>query len=220
MDQTRHHFTQALQEMYQSILRMGTLVEEALRKALTSVSTLDYKLAEQVITDDKRIDQAQLEVEDACAKLIATEQPVATNLREILVAIKIASDLERIGDHARHLARSLDTFAHDAFQEVVPSMEKMTERGISMLHDSLTAFVEQDPEKARTVAARDEEIDAMHRALYQRIVEIMRHEPELIEDATRLLFLNRFLERLGDHVTNVCEWIIYAKTSEHVELNE
>lgn len=220
MDQTRHHFTKALDDMYQSILRMGTLVEEALRKALTSVSTLDYKLAEQVIADDKRIDQAQLDVEDACAVLIATEQPVATNLREILVAIKIASDLERIGDHARHLARSLDTFAHDAFSEIVPSMERMTERGISMLHDSLTAFVEQDPEKARTVAERDDEIDAMHRALYQKIVDTMKHEPELIEDATRLLFLNRFLERLGDHVTNVCEWIIYAKTSEHVELNE
>ena len=99
-------------------------------------------------------------------------------------------------------------------------MEKMTERGISMLHDSLTAFVEQDPEAARSVAGRDEEIDAMHRALYQKIVGIMKHDPELIEDATRLLFLNRFLERLGDHVTNVCEWIIYAKTSEHVELNE
>jgi phosphate transport system protein len=80
--------------------------------------------------------------------------------------------------------------------------------------------VEQDPDKARSVAARDEEIDAMHRNLYQKIVKIMKHEPELIEDATRLLFLNRFLERLGDHVTNVCEWIIYAKTSEHVELNE
>lgn len=220
MNQTRHHFAQALKDMYQSILRMGALVEEALRKALTSVSTLDYKLAEQVITDDARIDQAQMEVEEACTKLIATEHPVATNLREILVAIKIASDLERIGDHARHLARSLDTFAHDAFQEVVPPMERMTERGIAMLHDSLTAFVDQDPDKAREVAARDEEIDAMHRALYQKIVDLMKHQPELIEDATRLLFLNRFLERLGDHVTNVCEWIIYAKTSEHEELNQ
>ncbi|MFP4329402.1 MAG: phosphate signaling complex protein PhoU [Spirochaetaceae bacterium] len=220
MDQTRFNFSRSLQDMYQSILRMGALVEEALRKALTSVSTLDYKLAEQVIADDSRIDTTQMEVEEACTKLIATEQPVATNLREILVTIKIASDLERIGDHARHLARSLDTFAHDAFQELVPPMERMTQQGIGMLHDSLTAFVEQDPQKAREVAARDEEIDAMHRALYQKIVDVMKHQPDLIEDATRILFLNRFLERLGDHVTNVCEWIIYAKTSVHEELNE
>lgn len=220
MDQTRFNFSRSLQDMYQSILRMGALVEEALRKALTSVSTLDYKLAEQVIADDSRIDTTQMEVEEACTKLIATEQPVATNLREILVTIKIASDLERIGDHARHLARSLDTFAHDAFQELVPPMERMTQQGIGMLHDSLTAFVEQDPQKAREVAARDEEIDAMHRALYQKIVDVMKHQPDLIEDATRILFLNRFLERLGDHVTNVCEWIIYAKTSVHEELND
>ena len=124
MDQTRHHFTQSLKEMYQSILRMGTLVEEALRKALTSVSTLDYTLAQQVITDDKRIDQAQLEVEDACAKLIATEQPVATNLREILVAIKIASDLERIGDHARHLARSSTPLPTTPFRRWSPPWKR------------------------------------------------------------------------------------------------
>jgi phosphate transport system protein len=206
--------------MYQNVLRMGTLVEEALRKALTAVTNDDRTLAEAVKANDNAIDALQFEIDRRCTELIATEQPVATDLREILVAMKIASDLERIGDHARHLVRVIDELTDETFRETLPRFREMTEMGILMVHDSITAYVNHDPESAKKVARRDDEIDRMHKELYQELIAIVKQNPEVAEKGTSLIFLNRFLERLGDHVTNMCEWIVYAKSGEHQELNK
>lgn len=218
--ETRRHFRQQLDQLYREVLRMGVTVEEALRKAVRAVEERDRELANKVIDDDSLVDQMQLELEESGAQLLATEQPVATNLREILVIIKIASDLERIGDHARHLARLTFEDSSELVEQALPAMRQMTEFGISMVHDSLSAFVDQDPAKAREVAARDDRMDEMHRALYRQIVEAMQAHPGWVEIGTNLVFVNRFLERLGDHVTNMCEWVVYARTGEHVELNQ
>ena len=218
--ETRQHFTNELHQMYQDVLQMATLVEEALRKALTAVSTQNAELAEQVKKDDHRIDTLQFAIDRRCTEIIATEQPVATDLREILVAMKISSDLERIGDHARHLVRVMEHLTDSVFRETLPHFAEMTEKGILMVHDSITAYVNHDAEQARTVARRDDEIDALHRALYKELVSLIASNPDRVETGTALVFLNRFLERLGDHVTNMCEWIVYAKTGEHVELNK
>ncbi len=216
----RQHFNQQMADIHELILRMGSYVEESLLKALTAIKTRNRELSRQVIESDGLIDALQLEIEESCTVVIATEQPVATDLREIMVAIKIASDLERIGDHARHLARSLERISPEFFAETLPIIEEMTRIGVSMVHDSLSAYVNHDSERARAVAKRDDEIDALHSDLYRKILESMREHPERIEQGTTLVFLNRFLERLGDHVTNMCEWIIYAATGEHIELNK
>ncbi|MFW5695233.1 MAG: phosphate signaling complex protein PhoU, partial [Alkalispirochaeta sp.] len=197
-----------------------TLVEEALRKALTAVTNQDYELAEHVKKNDHQIDTLQFALDKRCTEIIATEQPVATDLREILVAMKISSDLERIGDHARHLVRVMDHLTDAVFRETLPRFAEMTEKGISMVHDSITAYVNHDPHQAREVARRDDDIDEMHRALYKELLSMIAANPDRVETGTALVFLNRFLERLGDHVTNMCEWIVYAKTGEHVELNK
>lgn len=218
--QTRHHFQEQLHTMYQDVLRMGTLVEEALQKALTAVTNDDRTLAESVKKNDAAIDTLQFEIDKRCTELIATEQPVATDLREILVAMKIASDLERIGDHARHLVRVIDELTDDTFRDTIPRFREMTEMGITMVHDSITAYVNHDAERAKTVARRDDEIDVLHRALYKELIGIVQKNPDRVEEGTSLIFLNRFLERLGDHVTNMCEWIVYAKSGEHQELNK
>lgn len=218
--ETRKHFRQQLDQLYRDVLRMGVVVEEALQKAVTAMETRDQNLARSVIDGDLEIDRFQLALEEDGAQLLATEQPVATNLREILVIIKIASDLERIGDHARHLAKLVFEDPSDLVNRVLPSMRKMTTVGIGMVHESLRAFVDQDAEKAKEVAARDDQIDAMHRELYREIVGAMQEHPDWVEIGTNLVFVNRFLERLGDHVTNMCEWIVYAKTGEHVDLNK
>lgn len=216
----RQHFREQLDQMYQDVLHMGTLVEEALRKALTAIRTGDFELAESVANEDEIIDELQFSLDERCAKLIATEQPVATDLREIIVAMKIASDLERIGDHARHLVRSIDQLRDSVFQPVWPLIREMTTKGIDMVHDSLTAYVNHDAATARAVARRDDEIDALHHQIYAALLEAMEQHPDRLEQGTSLVFLNRFLERLGDHVTNMCEWIVYARTGEHVELNK
>jgi phosphate transport system protein len=215
----RHHFQEDLKALYQNILKMGTLVEEALRKALTALSTGDVTLANQVIENDLTIDQLQIKIEDRCTTIIATEQPVASDLREIITSIKIATHLERIGDHARHLAKAVSTILDDQLLQTIPEIEKMTEIGISMVHDSVSAFVEQDTEKAVEVAKRDDLVDSLHGHLYKEILTIMEKNPEKLDEGVNLLFLNRFLERLGDHVTNMCEWVIFAKKGTHIELN-
>jgi phosphate transport system protein len=216
----RQHFTDELNTMYQDILKMGSLVESALKKAVTALSNKDTELAQNVIDEDKRVDELQLQIEEFCTKLIATEQPVARDLREILTSIKIISDLERIGDHARHLAKRVENVANSPFYETVPRLREMAEHGIQMVHDSLTSFVEQDADRAVEVAKRDSKLNRMHQELYKQVLDIMRQNPDQLQTGMDLMFLNRFLERLGDHVTNMCEWVVYSKKGEHMELKQ
>ena len=214
----RQKFNDQMADVYQHILRMGALVEEALHKALTAVRNHDSSLATQVIAEDTAIDDYQKRIEDICTVIIATAQPVATDLRELVTIFKIVSDLERIGDHARHLAKSVTKVSEPVMARVLPQIQEMTERGISMVHQALTALSSRDSDKALAIAAMDSEIDRLHRALYSTILDIMKEHPDRIEEGTSLIYLNRFLERLGDHVGNICDWIVYARTGQHPEL--
>lgn len=217
--ETRLQLDKQLGDLYQLILKMGALVEDALNKSIEALKNDDEELAKSVIDGDDLIDAIHMQVEDQSTQIIALEQPVATDLRELITATKIGADLERIGDHARHIARVVKSLPTALLSASLPNIEKMASIGISMVHDALTAYVDQDADKARSVALRDDEIDDAHKRLYQDLVEIMRNQPEWIEYGVKLMFLNRYLERLGDHVTNICEWVIFAKTGDHVELN-
>ncbi|MFW6223823.1 MAG: phosphate signaling complex protein PhoU [Spirochaetota bacterium] len=214
----RKYFLSQLDKMYQDVLRMGALVEEALKKSVTALASHDYELAERVIEEDRSIDEMQVQIEDHCTELLATQQPVASDLREILTTIRIVDDLERMGDHARHLARAVGDISDETFSRVLPSIEEMAERGISMMHDSLTAFVDQDADQAVAVAERDATIDSMQKTLYGKLIDIVREHPDKADKAMNLMFMVRFLERLGDHVRSICEWVVYAKRGEHVAL--
>ncbi len=218
--ETRLQLDHQLSELYQQILRMGALVEEALRKAVEALRTDNDELAELVTAEDKKIDLMHIAIEDMSTQIIALEQPVATDLRELITATKLASDLERIGDHARHIARRVNKLPQELLAIALPSIEQMAQVGTEMLHDSLSAYVERNETKAREVAERDDEIDNAHRSLYRSLVGMMRDRPEWIEHGVELMFLNRYMERLGDHVTNMCEWVIFARSGEHVELNK
>ena len=205
--------------MNRNVLRMGVLVEEALRKSVAVLETEDFTLANEVIDDDRKIDEMQVLIEDHCARIIASERPGARDLRRILTAIKVAAELERMGDHARHLAKRAKTVTDAAFADVLPMVQDMAELGISMLHDGLTAFIDDDATAAVAVSARDDEIDGLHKNVYTELLGIMKNDPELIEKGVELVLVNRFLERLGDHVTNMCESIVFSQRAEHVELN-
>lgn len=216
---TRLRLESQLHELYNQIMKLGALVEEALGKSIEALKTEDRELANSVIAGDAAIDELHLGIEDLSTQIIALEQPVATDLRELITATKIAADLERIGDHARHIAKTCNALPADLLARAIEPIEKMARIGISMVHDSLTAFVDQDANQARKVAERDDEIDTAHKELYRDLIETMRGRPEWIEYGVTTMFLNRYLERLGDHVTNICEWVIFAKTGDHVELN-
>jgi phosphate transport system protein len=216
----RTHLNEELGRLHERILKMGALVEEALRKAVRALATDDEALAQEVIRGDEEVDNLHHDLEDFATRIIALEQPVATDLRELITSTKLAGGLERIGDHARHIAKITNTLPQPVLSATLPSIERMSEIGIGMVHDSLTAFVDEDVNRAREVAERDDEIDAEHRQLYQNVVAMMKEHPEWITHGVDLMFLNRYLERLGDHVTNMCEWVVFAKTGLHLELNK
>ena len=217
---TRIHFTEALDELGQNIIRMSTIVEESINKAVSAFEHKDVKAAEEIISDDKRINKLQLEIEDKCNVLIATEQPVASDLRMIITVIKLAGNLERIGDHAVHLAKTTIRLSSQQYIDRVTGLiPRMAEIGLSMVREAVNAFVQKDIEKAKSAAGLDKKIDELHKEVFQILINTMKEDTETIEQATDLLFINRFMERLGDHVASMCEWVVFAMTGEHIELN-
>ena len=216
----RRHFNSAMLEVHQEIIKMGVLVEEALTSARKAFVNKNLVVAEKVISQDESIDEMQLLLEDRCTILIATEQPVATDLRKLLTAVKIVSSLERMGDHAVHLAKTTVRIADlPNLDNLCAMIIPLVDKGILMVKDMLTALSNHDPELARQVAGRDDEIDDLHKELFETLIEFQRENPEYALQTTDLLFLIRFFERLCDHVTHICEWIVLRETGEHAELS-
>ncbi|RKX79513.1 MAG: phosphate transport system regulatory protein PhoU [Spirochaetes bacterium] len=216
----REHFNKEMDELNQEILKMGTLVQESLRKAIEALEDKDSASAKKIIADDERINVLQQEIEDRCAALIAREQPVASDLRRIITVLKIVSNLERIGDHSVHMAKTTIRIANqNSLDPIIHMLPSMAEIGISMVGDALTALLNSDTEKAREISKRDDQIDDFRNRLFHEVIVYMKNNPDIIPQATDLLFIIRFLERLGDHVTNICEWIVFSNTGKHEELN-
>jgi phosphate transport system protein len=215
----REHFEKDLKELVLSVMKLGSNVEEALRRALAALSEQNVLEAERILSEDARINRLQLEIEDRCVGLIAREQPVARDLREIMTTIKVASNLERVGDLAVHLAKATKRLAGRPYIGLFQDIHRMAEIGIGMVHDAVEAFAGQDGAKAREVAGRDDRIDSIHAALIEELLVTMHENEQQIEMSTSLLFISRFLERLGDHVVNICEWVVYGAAGIHVDLN-
>jgi phosphate transport system protein len=161
----------------------------------------------------------QIKIEDDAAIVIATQQPVARDLRELVTIFKMTSNLERIGDYAVHLAKAAIKFSQNAPFRSLEHLERMAETGQEMISASISAFLSQDADGARKVAAMDDKIDEEHKALTEEVLSFMKEQPGLIKKAVRLLNVSGFLERLGDHITNICEAIIYMAEGKHEELN-
>jgi phosphate transport system protein len=212
----RIKYTEELNDLLQHIIKMGVLVEEAVSKALFALEQRNEALADEVIAKDVNIDKLRMEIEDKCIRIIATEQPVASDLRKIMTTVKIVSHIERIGDHARFLARAVKEIPEEIMAPALSRIKEMAEIGISMLRAALNAFVDMDPDKAHNIAEKDAMIDQLHKELYRKIIKMMEQNPKVIEHGSTLLFLNRFMERLGDHVTNICDWVCFANTGKRL----
>lgn len=217
---SRAHFEDDKKAIHDDILQMGIRVEEDLRKALEAFRTQDTALAQEVKNDDPIVNDFQLRIEDRCARLMATQQPVAQDLRTLVSAIKIADELERIGDHAVHLAKAAIKLEGEPYIKPLKSIEKMAETGCVMVRAAIDAFLTLNQDKARATAAMDDEIDRLHKALVADLLEYLRERPEKAQQGTKIIQTSGFLERLGDHVTNICETVVYAVSGKHEELNE
>ncbi len=191
------------------LLKMVDLVDEQCANAITALLERDTELATDVIERDNEIDEMELEVDDICERILALHQPVAVDLRLIITAIKVNTDLERIGDHCKNLAKGTGHLTR--YRNVLPEtyIEEMAESVRSMLQVALAAFVQQDEEKAREVLASDQHIDMLHLKNFIALSKLSEDEPHLSEATAHLITISKALERISDHATNIAEDIVF-----------
>jgi len=208
-----------LMEIRDNLLRMGSLVDTAIDRSVEALKKRDADLARQIIHDDDTINDLRFTVEEECLALIATQQPAAGDLRTVVAAMNIVSDMERMADHATGIAKTVIRMGDEPLVKPLVDIPRMAEAVRDMLQRSLDAFVAHDAEAARAVAAQDDEIDHLHKAILEELLEIMAHDPETIARGTYLLWCAHNLEHIGDRVTNIAERIIFMTTGTMQELN-
>lgn len=210
----RKSFHESIKEIKKDLLKMGSMVEMAIHKSIESLKEGDLEMAANVIKNDDKIDNFETALEEKCTKLIALQQPVASDLRVIIVISKLVTDLERIGDYASNIANQVLDIADEPLVKPLIDIPRMTEIVTRRLRESLDAFINMDIEQAKRVAREDEEIDVLDKQIMRELITFMLEDPSTIKQATSLMFISRFLERIGDHSTNVCERVIYMVSGE------
>ena len=198
-----------LEFIKKQILALGAVVEERIRMAIKAIETWDSGLAEDIIKKDYEIDEAEVEVEEECLKILALHQPVAVDLRFLIAVIKINSELERIGDEAVNIAHRVGNISKRRKLDLSFDFSVMAEKAATMLRLSLDALVNLDLDLAFKVLTLDDEVDLMHREIYDRIKEVMSQNPDHVGYLINLYTMSRHLERVGDHSTNIAEEVIY-----------
>jgi phosphate transport system protein len=215
----RERFTQKILEVKQKVLKMGALVENIIDTAVTALKTQDLDLARNVLKKDDEIDQLELEIEKECMMLLALQQPLAKDLRTIASVLKIITDLERMGDNAVNIAEVILEIGEEPIMNSLKDIPRMADIAQKMLKMSLDAFVNEDIALAEKAAERDEDVDRLYETVINDILNIITEKRELTKQGTKLLFLGRYLERIADHSTNICERTIYMITGELKEIN-
>jgi phosphate transport system protein len=215
----RATYDREFKEIVDDILKLGDMVDQAIANALQSLQARDQQLAHQVIEDDEKVNQLRFTVEEACLTLIATQQPTAGDLRAVVAAMNIVVDMERMGDHASGIAKTVIRMGDEPLLKPLIDIPRMAQLSRTMLRESLDAFITRDAPKAREIAGRDEEMDYLYRAIFDELVEIMALRPNSVERATYLLWCAHNLERIGDRVTNIAERVIFMTTGDMKELN-
>jgi phosphate transport system protein len=210
------HFHEELDALKQTLLAMGGLVEDQIRRVMRALLERDDDLARDVIERDHQVNQYDVEVDEKCVELLALNQPAASDLRFITTAMKIVTDLERIGDQAVNIAqRALELHQEPQLKPYV-DLPRMSEKAQRMVKESLDAFVSRDTELARRVCGEDAEVDALKEQIFRELLTYMMEDAKTIPRAIRLILVSRFLERVADHATNIAEMVIYLVESKMV----
>jgi len=208
-----------LAEIQEEMLVMADMVESAIQRSIQALKGRDVALARQVIADDVKINLKRYNTEERCLELIATQQPLAGDLRTIVAVLYMIVDLERIGDHAEGIAKIVVMLADEPPLKPYIDLPRMADIAVDMLRESLEAFKHRDAERARVVMNRDDEVDALYDQVYRELLTYMIEDPHTIERATHLIWVGHNLERMADRVTNICERVIYLVTGKVEELN-
>jgi phosphate transport system protein len=216
---SRDSLDRELREIKDFVLRMGSLVEDAIREALVALVEHDADRALAVITGDRRINEMQRSVSTLVTTTIATQQPVARDLRFLLTIDHVSYELERMGDHAGSVAKQVRKLAPLPPLKAYVDLPEMAELAAQLVHGILRALVDVDHDEARRVAAGDDQIDELYHRTFDEVLDLMRADPDNVDRGARLLFAAHYLERIGDRVTNIAEDVVFLATGEIEDLN-
>jgi len=215
----RSAFHKKLKEIQDEILVMGSMVSKATLLAIEALQNRDLSLAKQIIADDQKINRKRFDIEEKCIQLIATQQPMASDLRTIVSVLNIITELERIGDYAEGNAKITIMIGSEPPLKPLVDIPRMADKTVDMLNRSLTAFINHDADAAMKISAEDDFIDNLYDQVFRELLTFMAEDPKTITRATRLIWVTHNLERSADRVTNICERIVFMVTGKMEESN-
>ena len=213
-------YEEKMAKLQEKLQQMGSLVEEAIARSIEALKNQNMELAREVISGDDVIDDLELEIEEKCLEVIATQQPMARDLRRVATLFKMINDLERMADYATSIAKITLRIADEPLIKPLVDIPRMATLSQKMVKQSLDAYVREDVELAVAVGKDDDEVDKLFGQIFRELLTIMMENPKTITQATHLLFVGRWLERIGDHATNIAEEVIFLVTGEKRNLND
>ncbi|MDP3879492.1 MAG: phosphate signaling complex protein PhoU [Dehalococcoidales bacterium] len=211
-------FHKKLREIQDDVLAMGSMVEKAIIRSIEALKDRDLEKAREIITDDRKINRKRFDIEEKCIQLIATQQPMAGDLRAIICVLNIITEIERIGDYAEGIAKIVILIGDEPPLKPLIDIPRMAEKANSMLRRSLEALINRDADTARQIASEDDEVDNLYNQVFRELLTFMIEDPKTITRATRLIWVAHNLERSADRVTNICERVVYLATGKMEEI--
>jgi phosphate transport system protein len=215
----RVEYTHELERLRGAVVAMSSMVDKAISRSIEALIRQDVRMAEEVIAADRAVNNQRWAIEEDALRIIATQGPMAGDLRTVAAAIHIVTDLERMGDHAAGIAKIVVETASEPLLKPLVDIPRMAEISRGMLNDAITAYIEADADEARRVATVDDDVDALYEQVYRELLTYMMADPTTINRATHLLWVSHNLERIADRVTNICERVVFAETGELTEIN-
>ena len=215
----RNRFDRQLSTLNDELIEMGSMIEKSIETAIKALVNQDVDLARHAIEADEEIDRQERIIEDLCLKLLLQQQPVAKDLRLISSALKMITDMERIGDHASDISEITIALADQPYIKKLEHIQQMAKETMIMLGGSIEAFVDKDLEKANEVIKRDDVVDDLFDKVKKELIQMIHENADKGEQAADLLMVAKYMERIGDHATNISEWVIFSITGEHKSMN-
>ena len=215
----RNRFDRQLSTLNDELIEMGSMIEKSIETAIKALVNQDVDLARHAIEADEEIDRQERIIEDLCLKLLLQQQPVAKDLRLISSALKMITDMERIGNHASDISEITIALADQPYIKKLEHIQQMAKETMIMLVGSIEAFVDKDLEKANEVIKRDDIVDDLFDKVKKELIQMIHENADKGEQAADLLMVAKYMERIGDHATNISEWVIFSITGEHKSMN-
>ena len=209
----RNKFNEQLLELNKEMIEMGNKIIDSIKMAIAALESSDTEKAKMILEGDAEIDRLQKKIENICFNLLIQQQPVATDLRNVTAAMKMVTDMERIGDHAADISEITILMGQESRVDQFEHIAKMANETMIMLNHSIEAYVEKDAEKARRVIEHDDIVDALFDAAKKDVIQLILDDSGEGEEATDLLMIAKYFERIGDHATNIAEWVIFSLTT-------